>query len=93
VCAWAFTKTLFLRHNVEVEITRDLTSTWYALNDFEGMMGVWFHGKWVALSDLEKEENTEVGKRQLKSPIAVVPSQGYVSKDHYSKVSIQWLEY
>ena len=86
-------KTLFLKHNIEVEITKDQTTTWHALDDFEGVMGVWLNGKWMALSDLQKEDNIEVGKRRLKSPIAVVPSQGYVSKENYSKISIQWLEW
>ena len=86
-------KTLFLKHNIDVEVTRDQTSTWHTLDYFEGVKGIWLDGKWVALSDLEKEECTEVGKRRMKSPIAVVPSQGYVSKDNYSKISIQWLEW
>uniref|UniRef100_A0A8W8MKN2 Uncharacterized protein n=1 Tax=Magallana gigas TaxID=29159 RepID=A0A8W8MKN2_MAGGI len=86
-------KTLFLKHNTEVEITKDQTSTWHALDKFEGVQGVRLDEDWIALSDLEKEENTEVGKQRLTSPIAVVPSQGYVSKDNYSKISIQWLEW
>lgn len=57
------------------------------MDNFEG---VWF-GELVALSDLEKEENTELGRRQLTSPIVVVSSQGYVGKDNYSKIAIQWL--
>lgn len=75
-------KTLFFKHNIEVEITKDQTSTWLAVKEFEG----------VALSDLEREDNAVVGKRRLKSPIAVVPSQGYFSKENYSKISIEWLE-
>ncbi|XP_034302591.2 uncharacterized protein [Magallana gigas] len=92
VCMGIF-KTLFLKHNLEVEITRDQTSTWYQMENFEGVKGVWLDGKWVALSDLEKEENTAVGKQHLRSPIAVVPSEGYASKENYSKISIQWLEW
>lgn len=87
-------KTLFLKHNTEVEITKDQTSTCHALDKFEGVQGVRIAKEyWIALSDLEKEENTEVGKQRLTSPIAAVPSQGYVSKDNYSKISIQWLEW
>lgn len=77
-------KTLFLNQKMEIEITRDQTPTWYALDDFEGVTGIWLDKKWMALGDLEKEDSTEVGKRRLKSPIAVVPSQGYVSKGNYS---------
>lgn len=90
---WVFLKTLFLKHNTEIEITRDQISTWHKIHFFEGVKGVCYAGKWIALSDLEKEENTEIGKQQLTSPIAVVPSQGYASKDNYSKISIQWLEW
>lgn len=86
-------KTLFLKQKMEIEITRDQTPTWYALDNFEGVTGIWLDEKWMALGDLEKEDSTEVGKRRLKSPIAVVPSQGYVSKGNYSKISIQWLEW
>lgn len=86
-------KTLFLNQKMEIEIMRDQTPTWYALDDFEGVTGIWLDKKWMALGDLEKEDRTEVGKRRLKSPIAVVPSQGYVSKGNYSKISIQWLEW
>ncbi|KAK3105044.1 hypothetical protein FSP39_015966 [Pinctada imbricata] len=86
-------KTLFLKHNTEVEIKKDQTSTWRTLDKFEGVQGVWVDKNWIALSDLEKEDNTEVGKQRLTSPIAVVPSQGYVSKDNHSKISIQWLEW
>lgn len=38
------------------------------MDNFEGVQGVWLR-ELVALSDLEKEENTEVGRRQLTSPI------------------------
>ncbi|XP_065934895.1 uncharacterized protein [Magallana gigas] len=92
VCMGIF-KTLFLKHNTEIVITRDQISTWHKIHFFEGVKGVCYAGKWIALSDLEKEENTEIGKQQLTSPIAVVPSQGYASKDNYSKISIQWLEW
>lgn len=51
---------------------------------------MWLDGEWVALIDLE-EENTEVRKQRLTSPFAIVPSEGYVSKGNYSKISIQWL--
>lgn len=77
-------KTLFHRHNIEVEITQDQTSTWKKMDNFEGLQGVWLDREWVALSDLEKEENTEAGKQRLTSPIAIVPSKGYTSKENYS---------
>lgn len=86
-------KTLFHKHNIEVEITKNQASTWKKIYNFEGVQGVWLDGEWVALIDLEKEGNTEVRKQRLTSPIAIVPSEGYVSKGNYSKISIQWLEW
>lgn len=71
-----FYKTLFLKYNIEVEVARDLISTWHAMVDFGDFTGILLDGKWNALSYLEKKENVTAGKRRLKSPIAVVPSQG-----------------
>lgn len=51
---------------MELEITRDQTPTWYALDDFEGVTGIWLDKKWMALGDLEKEDSTEVGKTTIK---------------------------
>lgn len=67
-------KTLFHKHNIEVEITKDQASIWEKINNFEGVQGVWLDGEWVALIDLEKEEKKEVRKQRLTSPIATVPS-------------------
>lgn len=86
-------KTLFLKQNMEVEITKDQESNWYNIESFEKVKGVRFDDRWVSLVDLENEENIEVGKQKLTSPIAVVPSQGYVSKENFSKISIEWLEW
>lgn len=92
VCMGIF-KTLFLAQRVKVEITRDQETSWHEIEAFEGVNGVRLDGNWVSLVDLEKDEFTNVGKRQLISPIAVVPSQGYTSKENFSIISIQWLEW
>ena len=68
-------KTLFLKHNIEVEVARDQISTWHAMVDFGDVTGILLDGEWNSLSNLEKKENVTAGKRRLKSPIAVVPSQ------------------
>lgn len=48
----------------------------------------------MSLSDLEKKiDNLQVGRQTFRTPIAIVPSNGYTSRDNYSKVSIQWLEW
>ena len=39
------------------------------------------------------DEHAQIGKCNFKSPIAVVPSQGYTRRDNYIKISIQWLEW
>lgn len=49
---------LYFKHNIEVENTKDQTSTWKKIENFEGVQGVWLDGEWVALIDLEREENT-----------------------------------
>lgn len=86
-------KTLFLKQNIELEITTDQESALHKIEFFEGVKGVKFDDRWVSLVDLEKEENIEVGNQKLTSPIAVVHSQGYVSKDNFNKNSIEWLEW
>lgn len=73
VCMGIF-KTLFLAQRVKVEITRDQETSWHEIEAFEGVNGVRLDGNWVSLVDLEKDEFTNVGKRQLISPIAVVLS-------------------
>lgn len=35
---------------------------WYVLDDFEGVIGIWFDKKWMVFGDLEKEDSMEVGK-------------------------------
>ena len=53
-----------------------------------------FDGKaWVHESDLRKRGYSYVSETFVSSPIAQVPSEGYVKKDQYSKASIQWLEW
>ena len=44
---------------------------------------------WVPVNEQAKV----VSEKTLFSPIAQVPSAGYVQKDNFSKASIQWLEY
>lgn len=55
--------------------------------------GIRLDDSWTSLVDLREDESVQIGKRHFKSPIAVVPSQGYTKRDNYSKISIQWLEW
>ncbi len=48
-------------------------------------------GSWNTEAELRDRGTTVHESETVPSPIAQVPSQGYVKKDQYSKVSIQWL--
>ncbi|VDI57140.1 Hypothetical predicted protein [Mytilus galloprovincialis] len=51
-------------------------------------------GEWVLKETIDASNAYTIGRTVfVKSPIAVVPSEGYVSRDNFSKVSIQWLEW
>ncbi|XP_062568063.1 uncharacterized protein LOC134230308 [Saccostrea cucullata] len=92
VCMGIF-KTLFLKEEHEVEITKGLETEWYNVYCKSGLQGVSIDGEWKSLIDLKKDESVQTGKQKFTSPIAVVPSQGYTKRDNHSKISIQWLEW
>ncbi|CAG2232633.1 unnamed protein product [Mytilus edulis] len=50
-------------------------------------------GEWVCKETLDSDKYSFITTIFRKSPIAMVPSQGYVSKNNFSKISIQWLEW
>lgn len=50
-------------------------------------------GDWVSKETIDSEKYGILRTVFCKSPIALVPSQGYVSNNNFSKVSIQWLEW
>ena len=92
VCMGIF-KTLFLKGKRTIEITKDNLTNEYDIHYLGGLEGVIIDGSWTSLGDLKIDENAQIGKCHFKSPIAVVPSQGYTRRDNYSKISIQWLEW
>ncbi|XP_062620655.1 uncharacterized protein LOC134282247 [Saccostrea cucullata] len=92
VCMGIF-KSLFLKGKYKIEITKDGECSWYDVHTLEGIEVINIEDSWTSLIDLRKEENIQIGRRHFKSPIAVVPSQGYTKRDNYSKISIQWLEW
>lgn len=50
-------------------------------------------GEWIHKKDVDMTRY-RVGKTIfVKSPIAIVPSEGYVARDNFSKASIQWWEW
>lgn len=92
VCMGIF-KSLFLKGEYKIEITRDEKSHWYAVTYLEGLEVVNFDDSLMSVTDLVNDESAQLGRRHFKSPIAVVPSQGYTKRDNFSKISIQWLEW
>ena len=89
-------KTLFLKEEYEVEIwnVEKQESSWYDIRHENDMDSIHYNGSWVALNELQTKEELKVRNRRFrKSPIGAIPSTGYVQKDTYSKVSIQWLEW
>ena len=92
VCMGIF-KSLFLKGKSKIEITKDGESDLYDICIQSNLDGVRLGDSWTSLVDLRKDENVQTGKQHFKSPIAVVPSQGYTKRDNYSKISIQWLEW
>ncbi|XP_041361018.1 uncharacterized protein LOC121377177 [Gigantopelta aegis] len=48
---------------------------------------------WLTEEELRDRGMTIVESETVPSPIAQVPSEGYIQKDQFSRVSIQWLEW
>lgn len=92
VCMGIF-KTLFLKGKKQIEITKDGKFDLYDIFIQNNLEGIRLDDSWTSLVDLREDESVQIGKRHFKSPIAVVPSQGYTKRDNYSKISIQWLEW
>ena len=95
VCMGIF-KTLFLREETEREV-RDIeteTSSWCAVKYENNIELVNYNNVWIPIDELSDRENLRIKEsRFCRSPVAAVPSSGYVPKDNYSKMSIQWLEW
>lgn len=49
--------------------------------------------EWVCKETMDSDKYTFLKTVFRKSPLAMVPSLGYVSKNNFSKISIQWLEW
>lgn len=86
-------KTLFLKEKSQIEIIKDGEFNLYDICIQNKLEGICLDDSWTSLVDLREDESVQIGKRHFKSPIAVVPSQGYTKRDNYSKISIQWLEW
>ena len=83
-------KRKFLKKYQRVKVN----GTWYPLETAdEGEEVLHYQKEWISLEDLERRGIEVQEKEELPSGIASVPSEGYIAKDHYSKASIQWLEW
>lgn len=86
-------KTLFLpeNHMVKLRDPSGLITKWIPATVKNGQWRVQLNGTWSELNALENY--AVVAKKFIDSPIAQVPNAGYISRDNFSKSSIQWLEY
>ncbi|KAK3105375.1 hypothetical protein FSP39_023745 [Pinctada imbricata] len=95
VCIGIF-KTLFHQQQNELEVTDTdkESSSWLPVKFEDGDNFVYYDSVWIPLEEISSKGNIKLGKvRFCKSLIAAFPSTGYVPKDNYSKISIQWLEW
>ncbi|XP_062621649.1 uncharacterized protein LOC134283217 [Saccostrea cucullata] len=88
----AIYKTLFLEEEIEIEIkmsdSTNPISKWYKVfTDGNQSKFIEIGDSKFSLDVISKDPNFQVGQtRFLKSPIAAVPSTGYVARDNYSCV-------
>ena len=87
-------KTLFLNEEHEMEIRDDHNNQtiWLPERFVDSDRQVLYDNCWTSLSKLNN--HLTLGRRRfVKSPIGMVPPDGYSSRDNFSKSSIQWLEW
>ncbi|KAK3104555.1 hypothetical protein FSP39_004928 [Pinctada imbricata] len=95
VCMGIF-KTLFLKEEHEREIInlRNNKSLWYPVTHINQKENILVDGSLIPAEELSNDEHLKLGGIRFgKSPIAVVPSNGYHTNTNFSKSSIQWLEW
>ena len=88
-------KTLFLDEELEVEISDMVEGRqmWCPTKYINGDRCVLINTIWTSSTTLDEKRYTIGMTRFVKSPIAMVPPEGYTKRDNYSKSSIQWLEW
>jgi hypothetical protein len=92
----AIYKAKFLEEDwqVKLEDENGEKSEWVPAKLKNGKLSVIVNNEQVVESDLQATQNvTIVEKKFVRSPLAQVPSEGYVKRDNHSKESIQWLEW
>lgn len=93
VCSVVF-RTKFLKEDWNIKLERNgETTDWLPATKSSGKYCVYLNDAWKTEADLHKEDYQIEESRFLCSPLAQVPSSGYVSRDQFSMSSIQWLEW
>jgi hypothetical protein len=85
-------KSLFLKGESKIQIIKDGKLDLQDICYQNGLEGVYRGDLWTSIVDLSKDEDVQIEIRYFRSPVAVVPSQGYTKCDNHSKMSIQWWE-
>ena len=80
-------------HSVQLIHTQGQLSNWCMGRKKANKWTVLYEGFWLNEEQLKDRGWSVKCSKFLNSPIAHVPNEGYVKKDQYSKVSIQWLEW
>ncbi|XP_069109808.1 uncharacterized protein [Argopecten irradians] len=93
VCAKVF-RTKFLTEKWKVKLRKDdEVSKWLNATLQEGKMTVELEGVSIDGNRLQDLDYIIEESRFVSSPLAQVPSQGYVARDQFSEISIKWLEW
>lgn len=93
VCTKIF-RTKFLTETWEVKLRKDgVLSDWLHAIKRDGKIEVEMDGEWLDEQRLQHKDHIIEEARFVSSPIAQIPSCGYVARDNFSKISIQWLEW
>jgi hypothetical protein len=86
-------RTKFLEEVWNVKLTHDEskeTTEWLEAKYKGGVWKVLLNDRWI---EPTRGGYTITARKFVKSPLAIVPPEGYTKQDQYSKISIEWLEY
>ncbi|XP_041376688.1 uncharacterized protein LOC121389144 [Gigantopelta aegis] len=91
VCMGIFQSKFLKKHHVKLTDTQKITD-WMTVNE-DGSIKV-KPDLWLTEEELLRDRGMTIFESEtVPSPIAQVPSEGYIQKDQFSRVSIQWLEW
>jgi len=82
-----------LRETWQVKLSKDgEVGDWLPAFKMNDELKIFVHDQWMTGKELQQEELLITESHFIDSPLAEVPSNGYVSKDQFSMISIKWLE-